>query len=127
MTTPTDVADGRILPYLYVRDWKAARLFYEAALGLGWETVTAGWVMVRGRGGSVCALVAEDSRYETTPPHRAGVFLMLPGNLDERMAALADKGVTIVRPVRRFSHGAEAAIADPDGNVLVLYESSVLG
>jgi predicted enzyme related to lactoylglutathione lyase len=118
-------ADGRILPFLYIRDWEAARRFYEGILQFAWEPVTDGWVMVRSGAGTVCALIAEATRHETTPPHRAGVFIMVPGQLEARLAAMTAQGVSVVRPLRRFSHGAEAAIADPDGNVLVLYETTV--
>jgi predicted enzyme related to lactoylglutathione lyase len=120
-------ADARILPYLYVSDWEAARTFYAVRLGLGWQAVSSDWVMVRGQAGSVCALISEGKRYETAPPHRAGVFLMVPDRLEVRVSALVDQGVALVRPVRRFTHGAEAAIADPDGNVIVLYETTLPG
>lgn len=126
MTRPAaPLGDGRLLPFLYIRDWAAARAFYEGTLGFGWDEVAPGWIMVHGHGGSVCALIAEASRYETTPPHRAGVFILVPDGLESRLAALAARDVTVVRPLRRFSHGAEAAIADPDGNVLVLYETAL--
>jgi predicted enzyme related to lactoylglutathione lyase len=119
------LADGQILPFLYVRDWAAAQHFYADVLCLGWTPVTKGWVNVRTSGGTLCALIDETTRFETTPPHRAGVFLMVPDRIEARVAACEARGAAIVRGVRRFSHGAEAAIADPDGNVIVLYETTI--
>lgn len=118
------LADGDLLPFLYVRDWSAARKFYEGTLGLHWQQQTADWVMVATAAGSRCALLSEAKRHETSAVHRAGLFLTVPADLAGRLANLEACGVAIVRPLQRFSHGAEAAIADPDGNVIVLYETT---
>ena len=118
------LADGELLPFLYVRDWSAARSFYVGTLGLEWQQQTADWVMVATSSGTRCALLSEAKRHETSAVHRAGLFLMIPADLAGILDRLSAGGVAIVRQLQRFSHGAEAAIADPDGNVIVLYEAT---
>ncbi|MBC7545994.1 MAG: VOC family protein [Candidatus Sericytochromatia bacterium] len=119
------LSDADLIPFAYIQDWPAARAFYEGCLGLTWRPRTDDWVMVATASGTRCALISEARRHETGPVHRAGLFFAVAGGLDVRLDALAAQGVSIVRPLHRFSHGAEAAIADPDGNVLVLYETNI--
>lgn len=113
-----------VMPFLYVTDWSRCQHFYRDLLGLTWEPVTADWVQV-GAGHGALALLSEGKRHETGPVHRSGVFFAVPAGLADLVADLAQAGVPIVRPLHRFSHGAEAAVADPDGNVLVLYETAM--
>lgn len=120
----TSLAAAAVLPYLYVGDWSASERFYKDQLGLAWQPVTSDWVLVRA-GASTLALISEARRHEQGPVHRAGVFFSLPAGLADLIGDLAQAGVPIVRPLRTYSHGAEAAIADPDGNVLVLYQTDL--
>lgn len=120
----TSLAAATVLPFLYVSDWPASERFYKDQLGLVWQPITSDWVLVTA-GSSTLALISEAKRHEQGPVHRAGVFFSLPAGLAELVSDLAGAGVPIVRPLRTFSHGAEAAIADPDGNVLVLYQTDL--
>jgi predicted enzyme related to lactoylglutathione lyase len=102
-----------------VADYRAGREWYEAFFGrepdlvphdseCAWQLTEGGWVYVVGdaprAGGALVTLLVDD--------------------LDERLAALADRGIEAGR-VETYGSGARKAIVtDPDGNEIGLGQAS---
>jgi predicted enzyme related to lactoylglutathione lyase len=51
------------------------------------------------------------------------VFELEAGGIDDVVAGLSEKGVTIVTPVSHAPDGWTADVADPDGHVVSMYQS----
>ena len=104
---------------LAVAEFAPARAWYESFFGrppdlvpheteAAWQIATDGWVYVVGdaeRAGN-------------------GLVTILVGDLDEQLAALADRGIAPAR-IETYGSGArKAVVADPDGNEIGLGEAS---
>ncbi len=54
------------------------------------------------------------------------VFDLAEGGIDDVVAALAEKGATIVTPVSHAPGGWSSEFADPDGHVISVYQSETM-
>jgi len=102
-----------------VSDYRLAREWYEVFFGrepdllphdteAAWQLTDGGWV------------------YVVADPTRAGggLLTILVDDLDERLAALAGRGIE-AGPVETFGSGArKAVVTDPDGNAIGLGQAS---
>ncbi len=124
MSTPPPIVGGNAT--LYVRDFDAAVRFYTETLGLplrmragdDWAEVVAGRDLVIG---------LHPARPGRGRPGTAGavqIGLVVTGPLEEVLAALERRGVTVDGPVIRSAADgfAWAGIKDMDGNALYLWE-----
>lgn len=109
----------------YVSDIAKTQAFYRDVLGLDVEDMgDAGdghaWLMARTANGIELIFFQQDSRPGNSP---IVVFDLPDGGIDDVVAALAGKGVTIVTPVSHAPGGWSSEIADPDGHVVSMYQS----
>lgn len=108
----------------YVSDVARTETFYRDVLGL--EVVNMGddgsgqdWLTAGTAGGVDLIFFRQESRPGNTP---IIVFDLADGGIDTVVAALAEKGTTIVTPVSEAPGGFSAEFADPDGHVLSMYQ-----
>lgn len=108
----------------YVSDVARTAAFYRDVLGL--EVANMGddgsghdWLMASTAGGVELIFFRKESRPGNTP---IIVFDLADGGIDTIVAALAEKGTTIVTPVSEAPGGFSADFADPDGHVLSMYQ-----
>jgi len=109
----------------YVSDIDRTEAFYRDVLGLavqrmeddgdGNPLLTATTV-----NGVELIFVKQDSRPGNTP---IAVFEIAEGGIDNMVAELAGKGVTIVTPVSHAPGGWSAEFKDPEGHVLSMYQA----
>ena len=107
----------------YVSDIVATETFYRDVLGLeverqeGFEPF---WLTATLDQGLEISFFQMSAKRGTTP---ALVFSLADGGIDDLVAALAEKGVTIVTPVSEAPGGWEAEFNDPDGFLLGFWQS----
>jgi predicted enzyme related to lactoylglutathione lyase len=107
----------------YVDDWDASVAFYRDVLGLKPLYVERGWAEFQaGKQGRI-ALHARTHEHGSTTTH---VSLQV-NDIDATLKDMTAKGAHVVEPVRREDFGAVAAIRDPSGNVIGLYEAARRG
>lgn len=109
----------------YVSDIARTERFYREVLGLEVENMGddgAGndWLSATTEGGVDLLFFRQDTSPGTSP---IVVFDLKDGGIDAAVAALAEKGTTIVTPVSHAPGGWSAEFADPDGHVLSMYQS----
>lgn len=107
----------------YVSDIERTEAFYRDVLGI--ETVRKEgaepfWMTADFQGGFQAIFFQMEGRRGDTP---ALVFDLSAGGIDDAVAALAEKGVTIVTPVEEAPGGWSADFLDPDGFGLGLWQS----
>jgi predicted enzyme related to lactoylglutathione lyase len=107
----------------YVADIARTESFYNDVLGIGLtrqEGAEPFWLSGELDGGLELVFFEMEGRRGNTP---ALVFDLVDGGIDDIVAALAEKGVTIVTPVEEAPGGWSADFLDPDGFGLGLWQS----
>lgn len=109
----------------YVSDIARTEAFYREVLGLdvanmGDDGSGKDWLTATTEGGLELIFFQTESRPGNSP---IIVFDLSEGGIDTAVAALAEKGATIVTPVSHAPGGWSADFADPDGHVLSMYQS----
>jgi predicted enzyme related to lactoylglutathione lyase len=107
----------------YVADIARTESFYNDVLGIGLtrqEGAEPFWLSGELDGGLEMVFFEMEGRRGNTP---ALVFDLVDGGIDDIVAALAEKGVTIVTPVEEAPGGWSADFLDPDGFGLGLWQS----
>lgn len=109
----------------YVSDIARTEAFYSDVLGL--EVVNMGddgsgndWLQASVAGGVDLIFFKQESKPGNSP---IIVFDLAEGGIDTVVAALAEKGATIVTPVSHAPGGWSADFSDPDGHVISMYQS----
>ncbi|WP_127523975.1 VOC family protein [Mesorhizobium sp. Z1-4] len=108
----------------YVADIARTEAFYGDVLGLELsrqEGAEPFWLQATLDGGLELVFFQMPAERGSTP---AIVFDLTEGGIDDIVAALAEKGVTIVTPVEEAPGGWSADFLDPDGFGLGLYQSA---
>jgi len=107
----------------YVADIARTESFYNDVLGIGLarqEGAEPFWLSGELDGGLEMVFFQMEGRRGNTP---ALIFDLVDGGIDDIVAALAEKGVTIVTPVEEAPGGWSADFLDPDGFGLGLWQS----
>lgn len=107
----------------YVADIARTESFYNDVLGIGLtrqEGAEPFWLSGELDGGLEMVFFEMEGKRGNTP---ALVFDLVDGGIDDIVAALAEKGVTIVTPVEEAPGGWSADFLDPDGFGLGLWQS----
>lgn len=110
----------------YVADIVRTEAFYNAVFDLGLERMEGAepfWLQGRLDNGLELVFFEMEGRRGNTP---ALVFDVAEGGIDDIVAGLAEKGVTIVTPVSEAPGGWSADFVDPDGFGLGLWQSDAL-
>lgn len=107
----------------YVSDIERTERFYRDVLGLDVQRNPGegdDWLMAQTANDVSLIFFKQESRPGNSP---VMVFDLAEGGIDDVVAALAEKGVTIVTPVSHAPGGWSADIADPDGHTVSMYQS----
>jgi glyoxylase I family protein len=107
----------------YVSDIARTEKFYNETLNLGVERQEGAdpfWLSATLDDGLQIVFFQMESRRGETP---TVVFEVSDGGIDDIVAELAGKGVTIVTPVSEAPGGWSADFRDPDDFLLGLYQS----
>jgi catechol 2,3-dioxygenase-like lactoylglutathione lyase family enzyme len=109
----------------YVSDIARTETFYRDVLGLDVERMEDDgdghtWLMARTANSVELIFFQQESRPGNSP---IAVFDLPDGGIDDVVAALAEKSVTIVTPVSHAPGGWSADVADPDGHTISMYQS----
>ena len=109
----------------YVSDIDRTEKFYRDVLGLDVQRMDGGedvgpWLLAPTAGGIELIFFQMESRPGNSP---IIVFDLTDGGIDDIVAALAEKGATIVTPVSHAPGGWSAEFADADGHVLSMYQT----
>ena len=110
----------------YVSDIARTEAFYNDTLNLGLERMEGAepfWLQGRLESGLDLIFFEMDGQRGNTP---ALVFDIGEGGIDDIVADLAAKGVTIVTPVSEAPGGWSADFLDPDGFGLGLWQAGDL-
>lgn len=109
----------------YVSDIDRTETFYRDVLGLPVERMEeedgSPWLMARTINDVDLIFFKMESRPGNSP---IIVFDLADGGIDDVVANLAEKGVTIVTPVSHAPGGWSAEIADPDGHTISMYQTA---
>jgi predicted enzyme related to lactoylglutathione lyase len=110
----------------FVKDIARTEAFYRDTLGLdiqrmGDDGSGNDWLLANTAGGIELIFFKQESRPGNTP---IIVFDLVDGGIDDTIAALAEKGVTIVTPVSHAPGGWSAEIADPDGHQFSFFQTA---
>lgn len=107
----------------YVSDIRRTEKFYNETMGLTLERMEGPepfWLQGRLANGLELVYFEMPAQRGDSP---AIVFTIAEGGIDDIVAELAGKGVTIVTPVSEAPGGWSADFLDPDGFGLGLYQS----
>ena len=107
---------------LYVSDIVRSERFYRDTLGLDVERREGAepfWMQAKLAHGLDLIFFQQAAKMGTTP---AIIFSVNQGGIDDIVANLAAKGVTIVTPVSEAPGGWSADFADPDGFTVGLWQ-----
>ena len=107
----------------YVADIARTEAFYTETLGIAltrMEGAEPFWLQAQLDNGLELVFFEMEGVRGSTP---ALIFDIAEGGIDDIVAALAEKGVTIVTPVSEAPGGWSADFLDPDGFGLGLYQS----
>ncbi|UYN98718.1 MAG: VOC family protein [Devosia sp.] len=110
----------------YVADIARTEAFYRDTMGLALERMEGAepyWLQAHLDSGLDLIFFEMDGVRGTTP---AVIFEVDEGGIDDIVADLAAKGVTIVTPVSEAPGGWSADFLDPDGFGLGLWQSESL-
>ncbi|WP_395449504.1 VOC family protein [Aminobacter sp. UC22_36] len=111
----------------YVSDINKTEAFYRDVMGLDIKRMegdadTGGdWLIANTANGVDLIFFEMESRPGNSP---IIVFEIANGGIDDIVAALAGKGVTIVTPVSHAPGGWSSEFADPDGHAISMYQSA---
>lgn len=107
---------------VFVRDIKAARVFYREQLGLppGGETETL-MEFLPGQGTSLGVALALHDEAQKLVGRHTGITFTVKG-LSDLCKRLEEKGARFTQPLERTPWGEMAVVADPDGNEYALVE-----
>lgn len=107
----------------YVADIARTETFYTEVLGIDLQRMEGEepfWLMGQLDQGLEVVFFQMEAKRGDSP---ALVFDLSEGGIDDIVAALAEKGVTIVTPVSEAPGGWSADFLDPDGFGLGLYQA----
>jgi glyoxylase I family protein len=107
----------------YVSDIARTETFYNETFGLDLERMEGAepfWLQGNLEGGLEIIFFQQEGMRGNTP---AVIFTVPDGGIDDIVADLAAKGVTIVTPVSEAPGGWSADFLDPDGFGLGLWQS----
>ena len=109
----------------YVSDIARTETFYRDVLGLdvqrmGDDGSGNDWLLATVANGVDLIFFKLESRPGNSP---IIVFEIAEGGIDDMVAALAEKGTTIVTPVSHAPGGWSAEFADPDGHTISMFQS----
>ena len=107
----------------YVQDIARTEAFYRDTLGIDLDCLEGAepfWLSGKLDQGLEIIFFQMEGVRGNTP---ALIFDIAEGGIDDIVAALVDKGVTIVTPVSEAPGGWSADFLDPDGFGLGLYQS----
>lgn len=109
----------------YISDVVKTEEFYRDLLGLdvqrmGDDGEGNDWLSARTANDVELIFFKQESRPGNSP---IIVFDIAEGGIDDIVAGLAEKGVTIVTPISHAPGGWSADIADPDGHPISMYQS----
>lgn len=90
--------------------------FYEALLGAPEEVCPGQWLRFKLVGGS---LVLWFKVAHVVPSNASLQLCLVVDDLDDARERLGDR---VLSPLRVASHGRECDLADPDGNLIILYQ-----
>lgn len=110
----------------YVADIARTEAFYNETLGLSLERMEGAepyWLQGHLESGLDLIFFEMPAERGNSP---ALIFTVEDGGIDDIVAELADKGVTIVTPVSEAPGGWSADFLDPDGFGLGLWQSGDL-
>lgn len=110
----------------YVSDIVRTEAFYKETFGLDLQREEGAdpfWLQAQLEGGLSLIFFQMEGKRGDTP---ALVFDVTEGGIDDIVAELAAKGVTIVTPVSEAPGGWSADFLDPDGFGLGLWQSGEL-
>lgn len=110
----------------YVSDIARTELFYNETLGLGLERMDGAepyWLQGHIENGPDLIFFQQAGKRGDTP---ALVFELEDGGIDDVVAELAQKGVSMVTPVSEAPGGWSADFLDPDGFGLGLWQSEAM-
>ncbi|MDZ5697061.1 VOC family protein [Chelativorans sp. M5D2P16] len=110
----------------YVSDIARTEAFYNETFGLELERMEGAepyWLQGTLEGGLELVFFQQEGVRGNTP---AIIFTVPDGGIDDVIADLAAKGVTIVTPVSEAPGGWSADFLDPDGFGLGLWQSEEL-
>jgi glyoxylase I family protein len=107
----------------YVSDIGRTETFYNETFGLGLERMEGAepyWLQGSLESGLELIFFQQEAARGNTP---AIIFTVPEGGIDDVIADLATKGVTIVTPVSEAPGGWSADFLDPDGFGIGLWQS----
>ncbi|MCR9137654.1 MAG: VOC family protein [Alphaproteobacteria bacterium] len=109
----------------YVSDIAKTESFYRDVIGLdvqrmGDDGEGNDWLMAKTANDIEVIFFQLESRPGNSP---IIVFDLAEGGIDDIVAELAEKGVTIVTPVSHAPGGWSADVADPDGHAISMYQT----
>ncbi len=110
----------------YVSDIDRAETFWRDAIGLEVQRMDDDgdgnpWLIASIENNIDLLFFKNDARPGNSP---IVVFDLPDGGIDDIVAGLADKGVTIVTPVSHAPGGWSAEIADPEGHQISMYQTA---
>ena len=110
----------------YVSDIERTEAFYNSTLGLSLERQEGAdpfWLQGTLEGGLDLIFFEMPAERGNSP---AVIFTVEDGGIDDIVAELAQKGVTIVTPVSEAPGGWSADVLDPDGFSIGFWQSGEL-
>ncbi|MGH1542993.1 MAG: VOC family protein [Arenicella sp.] len=112
----------------FVSDIEKTESFYKETLGLDIQRMDDdgegnAWLSAQMPNDLELIFFKQESQPGNSP---IIVFDIAEGGIDDIVAGLAEKGVTIVTPVSHAPGGWSADIADPDGHSISMYQSEDL-
>jgi glyoxylase I family protein len=110
----------------YVNDINRTEAFYRDVLGLAPQRMDDDghghpWLTATTINGVELLFIKQESRPGNTP---IITFEIAEGGIDNVVAELAGRGVTIVTPVSHAPGGWSAEIQDPEGHVISMYQTA---
>jgi predicted enzyme related to lactoylglutathione lyase len=105
----------------YVDDWEQSVAFYKDTLGLRPLYVERGWAEFQVGAAGRIALHAKSGHHHGKAVAHVSLEVK---DIDATLATLTSRGARIVEAVRREPFGAVAAVEDPSGNVIGLFEAA---
>lgn len=109
----------------YVTDIDKTEAFYRDVIGLPVDRMEeedgSAWLIAHTANGVDLLFFRLESRPGNSP---VIAFELADGGIDDVVAGLAEKGVTIVTPVSHAPGGWSADVADPDGHTISMYQAA---
>lgn len=97
--------------------------FYRDTLGLKLLVQNEEWVEFELGGQRLALRLVDPWTASTEPPNSNGAMIWMEAQpIEQAIARLKKHKVKIINELRVFSYGKTATFADPDGNLIGLYE-----